>query len=99
MIRSVCFLFFFLIIGGSCELQRQSHSKASIAFVTNGVASFWTIAAKGVENAGEKFKVAVSVHMPAEGISDQKRIIQIEFSQIYFEKLLEQIILIKIMFK
>ncbi len=76
MIRSVCFLFFFLIIGGSCELQRQSHSKASIAFVTNGVASFWTIAAKGVENAGEKFKVAVSVHMPAEGISDQKRIIQ-----------------------
>lgn len=55
----------------------QSDSgKTKIAFVSNGVASFWTIAQQGVEKAGEDLGVDVSVHMPAEGISDQKRIIE-----------------------
>ena len=47
-----------------------------VAFVTNGVASFWTIAAAGVKAAGEKFDVEASTLMPAEGISDQKRMIE-----------------------
>ncbi len=47
-----------------------------VAFVSNGVASFWTIAQRGVEKAGEDLGVEVSVHMPAEGITDQKRIIE-----------------------
>ncbi|NOX55472.1 MAG: substrate-binding domain-containing protein, partial [Planctomycetes bacterium] len=47
-----------------------------VAYVTNGVASFWTIAAVGAKAAGRDLGVEVSVHMPAEGIGDQKRIIE-----------------------
>lgn len=47
-----------------------------IAFVTNGVASFWTIAKKGAEDAGKATGANVSVHMPAEGITSQKQILE-----------------------
>jgi ribose transport system substrate-binding protein len=47
-----------------------------IAYITNGVASFWTIAKAGAEKAGRDLQVSVSVHMPAEGITDQKRIVE-----------------------
>lgn len=50
--------------------------KPRIAFISNGVASFWTIAEAGVKAAGEKLGADVSVHMPAEGIGDQKRIVE-----------------------
>ena len=50
--------------------------RKKIAFVTNGVASFWTIAAAGVKAGGEKFGVDAQAFMPVEGISDQKRIIE-----------------------
>ncbi len=58
----------------SCGQSNDSQTK--IAFVSNGVASFWTIAQRGVEKAGVDLDVAVSVHMPAEGISDQKRMLE-----------------------
>jgi ribose transport system substrate-binding protein len=47
-----------------------------LAFVTNGVASFWTIAAKGARDGGAAAGAQVTVHMPAEGITDQKRILE-----------------------
>lgn len=47
-----------------------------MGFVTNAVASFWTIAAAGVKAGGEKFGVETETLMPAEGISDQKRMIE-----------------------
>ena len=50
--------------------------KLKIAFVSNGVASFWTIAAAGVKTAGEKLGVDAQTLMPVEGISDQKRMIE-----------------------
>ncbi len=50
--------------------------KPKIAFVSNGVASFWTIAAAGVKTAGEKLNVDTETLMPVEGITDQKRIIE-----------------------
>jgi ribose transport system substrate-binding protein len=46
------------------------------AFVTNGVASFWTIAAAGVKAAAKKYGVDAETQMPVEGITDQKRIIE-----------------------
>lgn len=51
-------------------------TKKKVAFVSNGVASFWTIAAAGVKAAGEKTGVTTETLMPVEGISDQKRIIE-----------------------
>ena len=68
----------------SCGQSNNSQSgegpdgakKPKIAFVSNGVASFWTIAQRGVEKAGADLDVDVSVHMPAEGITGQKRILE-----------------------
>lgn len=53
-----------------------SGEKPRVAYVTNGVASFWDIAAAGAKAAGEKFNADVDVRMPTEGISDQKRMIE-----------------------
>jgi ribose transport system substrate-binding protein len=50
--------------------------KMKVAYVTNGVASFWTIAAAGVKAGAEKFGVDAETLMPVEGISDQKRMIE-----------------------
>lgn len=50
--------------------------KPKVVFVSNGVASFWNIAAAGVQAAGEKFGVDAQTLMPVEGISDQKRMIE-----------------------
>jgi ribose transport system substrate-binding protein len=50
--------------------------KRKIAFVSNGVAAFWTIASAGVKTAGEKLGVDAQTLMPVEGISDQKRMIE-----------------------
>lgn len=59
--------------GGSAA---PSGKKAKVAFVSNGIASFWTIAEAGVNAAGADLGVDTVVQMPAEGISDQKRIIE-----------------------
>lgn len=47
-----------------------------VAYVTNGVASFWVIAESGVMQGAKDFDADAQVLMPAEGISDQKRIIE-----------------------
>lgn len=46
-----------------------------MAFITNGVADFWTIAEAGARAGGEEFDVQVEVLMPAGGISDQKNMV------------------------
>ncbi|MDX1382840.1 MAG: substrate-binding domain-containing protein [Thermoanaerobaculia bacterium] len=45
-----------------------------VAYVTNGVASFWVIAEAGAKAAGAAVAVDVDVLMPAEGIADPKRV-------------------------
>jgi ribose transport system substrate-binding protein len=64
---------FATLLGGT---SRQEEAPPRLAFVTNGVASFWVIAQKGAEDAGKKLGAEVSVHMPPAGISDQKRILE-----------------------
>lgn len=67
-----------LVAGVLCltGLAAPKGGKPKIAYVTNGIASFWVIAEAGAKAGGEKFNANVSVHMPAEGIADQKRIIE-----------------------
>ena len=65
-----------LVMEVTCNRAARDPGKPRIAYVTNGVAAFWTIAQTGVHHAGRDFDVDVSVHMPAEGISDQKRIVE-----------------------
>ena len=54
----------------------QGEKKPQVAFVTNGVGSFWVIADKGAQAGAKEFDVDVDVLMPAEGVADQKRIVQ-----------------------
>ena len=50
--------------------------KPKVAYISNGVASFWVIADAGAQKGGEEFDADVEVLMPVEGISDQKRMIE-----------------------
>lgn len=77
---SISFLF------AGCNQQKGNDSadatdskaaeKNDVAFVTNGIASFWVIAQKGAEKAGEDLDVNVEVRMPPKGVTDQKRMVQ-----------------------
>ena len=50
--------------------------KPTVAYVTNGIASFWDIAEKGANDAGAEFNANVKVIMPPKGVADQKRMVQ-----------------------
>jgi len=50
--------------------------KPTVAFVTNGIASFWVVAEAGARKAAEDVNAEVLVKMPAEGVADQKRILE-----------------------
>jgi ribose transport system substrate-binding protein len=55
---------------------KAATAKTRVAFVTNTVADFWVIAEAGAKAAAAETGVDVAVLMPAEGISDQKRMIE-----------------------
>jgi ribose transport system substrate-binding protein len=71
---ALCFVAIAAVLIAGCKSSK--HSGPQIAYITNGVASFWTIAKAGAEAAGRDLQTAVSVHMPSEGIADQKRIVE-----------------------
>ncbi len=52
--------------------------KPTVAFVTNGIASFWVIAEKGAKAAGAEAGVNVEVRMPAAdgAVANQKRMVE-----------------------
>jgi ribose transport system substrate-binding protein len=53
-----------------------SGHRPRLAFVTNGVASFWVIGKAGADAAAKQYNDDLSVLMPANGISDQKRMVE-----------------------
>ena len=50
--------------------------KPAVAYVTNGIASFWVIAEAGAKAGGKDFNANVEVRMPPEGPADQKRMVE-----------------------
>ncbi|TLD70273.1 substrate-binding domain-containing protein [Phragmitibacter flavus] len=56
--------------------EPDGERKLRVAYVGNAIAPFWTIAEKGARKAGEEFGVDVEVRMPANGASDQKRMVE-----------------------
>lgn len=60
---------------GSPTDAAKTVKKTRVAFISNGVAAFWTIAETGVNHAAAKLNVDASVHMPS-GIEDQKRTVE-----------------------
>lgn len=61
--------------GGGGE-STISADAPKVAYVTNGIASFWDIAEKGAMDGGKEFDANVIVKMPANGVEDQKRMCQ-----------------------
>jgi ribose transport system substrate-binding protein len=57
---------------------RASGKKPTVAYVTNGIASFWVIAEAGAKAAGKEFDVNVEVRMPPSdgAVANQKRMIE-----------------------
>jgi ribose transport system substrate-binding protein len=51
-------------------------AKSHVAFVSNGVADFWTIAKAGAIAAGKQLGCDVTVEFPGGGLSDQKRMLE-----------------------
>ena len=64
------------VLAGCDRKPGGAAGKKRIAFVTNGIASFWNIAEAGAKAAGEKFGVEAITLMPPEGIGSQKRMIE-----------------------
>lgn len=62
--------------GGTPAVQPADTSKLRFAYVTNGIASFWNVAAAGVKAGEKEFGVKCEVLMPPEGVGDQKRMIE-----------------------
>jgi ribose transport system substrate-binding protein len=54
---------------------RQANAKPRVAYVTNGVDPFWTIAAKGANDGAAEFNAEVTVIFPS-GAEDQKQKIE-----------------------
>ncbi len=66
-----------LISFSGCEPKQQNNSgKTRVAFITNGPASFWDVAEKGVQAAGKDFDVEVKVFMPTDDVAGQKRVVE-----------------------
>ncbi len=59
-----------------CSQTGGGSEKPSVAYVTNGIASFWVIAEKGVEAAARDLDVNAETLMPPNGVADQKRMVQ-----------------------
>ena len=56
--------------------SQTSDDRPTVAYVTNGIASFWVIAEKGARAAAKDFDVKLEVRMPPKGTADQKRMVQ-----------------------
>ncbi len=54
----------------------SSEKRIKVAYVTNGIAPFWTIAEAGALAGAKEFDVDVQVLMPPNGIGDQKQMIE-----------------------
>ena len=77
MHRRTLFAFVVALAGLSLVAQDGAAKKPRLAFVTNCVAEFWTVATFGVEAAKSEFDVEAVVRMPANGTAEeQKRILE-----------------------
>jgi ribose transport system substrate-binding protein len=66
----------FCVVPSGCT--NKADGKITVAYVTNGIDPFWTIAEKGARDAAAdpKIDVNVEVRMPPKGVEDQKRMVQ-----------------------
>src|SRR4051794_13606982 len=65
------------MIAGLASCTKPGEKKLKLAFITNNASDFWTIARKGVEQAGRELpNVETEFKIPGEGTpAEQRRII------------------------
>ena len=61
---------------GDANSGDADSDRPRIAFVSNGIADFWLIAKRGVEQAGEDLEVDVSFHMPQDTVVHQQQVLK-----------------------
>ena len=59
----------------AAAIKTSDGENIKVAFVTNGIASFWTVAEAGCKKAAEDLNVECLVRMP-DGAADQKRVLE-----------------------
>ncbi|HEX9792922.1 MAG TPA: sugar-binding protein [Planctomycetota bacterium] len=75
--RAISTLFLVPLLAlAACSGDAGGQDEIQLAFVVNGPASFWTIAERGVAAAEADFNVRCDVRVPAQGVVDQKRIVE-----------------------
>src|SRR5690242_7186306 len=63
--------------GGTAAAPGAADGKPiHVAYVTNGVDPFWTIAEAGAKAGAKQFGVEVEVLIPPKGLVDQKRMLE-----------------------
>ncbi|QDV42610.1 D-ribose-binding periplasmic protein precursor [Stieleria neptunia] len=62
--------------GDSTAVKTSGEGKIRVAYVTNGIASFWDIAEEGCKAAAKDHDVECLVRMPPDGTADQKRMLE-----------------------
>lgn len=60
----------------ACQSSSDTAERPVVGYVTNGIASFWTIAEQGARAAADSFDVEVEVMMPPDGAAGQSRMVQ-----------------------
>ena len=60
----------------ACQRSSDTVGRPLVGYVTNGIASFWTIAEQGANAAADSFDVEVQVMMPPDGAAGQSRMVQ-----------------------
>jgi len=60
---------------GGSSATTKAH-RPHVAYVTNGIDSFWLIAEAGAKAGAAMYDADVEVQMPASGVADQKRIVE-----------------------
>ncbi len=58
---------------GEAEIK---DGRPTVAYVTNGIDPFWTVASAGAKTAGREFDVNVLLRFPPKGVADQKSMIE-----------------------
>ena len=79
MFKKICLIATLIITSTflyGCGNENTASEKINVGYVTNGISDFWVIAEKGAKDGAEAVGVDVTVRMPPEGTSDQKRMIQ-----------------------
>lgn len=60
--------------GGAASTQ--STRQPRVAYITNGIDPFWDTAIAGARVGGKEFDLQVEAHKPAQGVTDQNRIVE-----------------------